>query len=213
MNNTQLIGRLTKDIEIKQVGDNNVGNFTIAVQRPFKNKQTNEYEADFILCQIWGKQAETLAQYTRKGSQIGVTGRIQTRSYENQEGKTVYITEVIVERFHLIERLDDKQQGNNNGGYGQPQQQQGGFQQPQNQGGYGQPQQQQGGFQQPQNQGGYGQPQQQQGGGQPQQQNNFQQGGFQQQGSFQQPQQGGSQQVQDGGYNISDDDLPFAPFY
>lgn len=110
MNNVSMIGRLTKDVEIRQVGQNNVGNFTLAVNRPFKNKQTGEREADFVNCQVWGKQAETLAQYTKKGSQIGVDGRIQTRNYENKQGQRVYVTEVVVERFHFLEPVSQGQQ-------------------------------------------------------------------------------------------------------
>jgi len=136
MNTVQMIGRLTKDVQIRQAGQNNVGNFTLAVNRPFKNKQTGEYEADFIMCQVWGKQAETLAQYTKKGSQIGVEGRIQTRNYENDQGQRVYVTEVVVDRFHFLDPINNNnnqgQQAQGQSGQYQTQQQQG--QAPQNQG-------------------------------------------------------------------------------
>lgn len=134
MNTVQLVGRLTKDVELKYTSSNvAVGNFTLAVNRNFRN-QDGEREADFILCQIWRKSAENLANYARKGSQIGIEGRIQTRNYENQQGQRVYITEVIVEQFHLLEpKQDSAQQQVPTSGYQQPQQQQ--FQQ--------QPQQQQ----------------------------------------------------------------------
>lgn len=111
MNTTQLVGRLTKDIELKytQAGKA-VGSFTLAVNRNFKNAQ-GEREADFITCQIWDKSAENLANFTKKGSQIGIEGRIQTRNYENQQGQRVYVTEVVVNNFHLL----DPKQANTSG--------------------------------------------------------------------------------------------------
>lgn len=113
MNNIQLIGRLTKDVEVKFTQSGTaVGNFTLAVNRSFKNEQ-GEREADFINCVIWRKAAENLAQFTRKGSQIGIDGRIQTRNYENNQGQRVYVTEVVVNNFHLLESKpkDSNQQG------------------------------------------------------------------------------------------------------
>ena len=118
MNTTQLVGRLTKDVDLKHTQSGTaVGSFTLAVNRGFKN-EAGEREADFINCVIWRKPAETLAQYTRKGSQIGIEGRIQTRNYENQQGTRVYVTEVVVNNFHLLEPKPANQQ------QGQPQQQQ-----------------------------------------------------------------------------------------
>lgn len=103
MNTTQLVGRLTKEVELKHsASGTTVGNFTLAVNRSFTNQQ-GEREADFINCVIWRKAAENLAQFTRKGSQIGIEGRIQTRNYENQQGTRVYITEVVVNNFHLLD--------------------------------------------------------------------------------------------------------------
>ena len=103
MNNVVLVGRLTKDIELRTIGQGvSVANFTLAVDRRFKNKQ-GERETDFINCVIWRKSAETLANFTRKGSLIGVTGRIQTRNYENNQGQRVYVTEVVAENFQLLE--------------------------------------------------------------------------------------------------------------
>src|SRR5690625_2878222 len=97
------VGRLTKDIELKYTQNGKVvANFTIAVNRPFKNAQ-GETDADFIMCQSWGKQAENLAQYMGKGSQVGVDGRIQTRSYEGQDGKRVYVTEVVADSVQFLE--------------------------------------------------------------------------------------------------------------
>lgn len=103
MNSVQLIGRLTKDVDLRYTqGGTAVGSFNLAVNRPFTNQQ-GEREADFISCQIWRKAAENLANFTHKGSLIGVEGRIQTRNYENKQGQRVYVTEVIVSNFHLLE--------------------------------------------------------------------------------------------------------------
>lgn len=103
MNNVNLIGRLTKAVELRYT-QNGVayGSFTIAVNRRFKN-QNGEREADFINCVIWKKGAENLANFTQKGSLIGVSGAIQTRNYDNQQGQRVYVTEVLVENFDLLE--------------------------------------------------------------------------------------------------------------
>ena len=109
MNTTQLVGRLTKDVDLKHTQSGTaVGNFTLAVNRSFKN-EAGEREADFIDCVIWRKLAETLAQYTRKGSQVGIEGRIQTRNYENQQGTRVYVTEVVVNNFHLLDPREHNQ--------------------------------------------------------------------------------------------------------
>src|SRR5699024_7125020 len=86
-----------------------VGNFTLAVNRRFKNQQ-GEYEADFIMCQIWGDSADTLARYVHKGQMVAVAGRINTRNYDNQQGQRVYVTEVIVENLTLISGGGKKQE-------------------------------------------------------------------------------------------------------
>lgn len=103
INRTVLTGRLTKDPELRytQSGDA-VGSFTLAVNRQYTNKQ-GEREADFINCVIWRKAAENFANFTHKGSLVGIDGRIQTRSYENQQGNKVYVTEVVIENFSLLE--------------------------------------------------------------------------------------------------------------
>lgn len=112
MNTVQLVGRSTKDVDLKSTQSGKaVGTFTLAVNRNFKNAQ-GEYEADFILCQIWGKSAENLANFTQKGSQIGIEGRIQTRNYENQQGQRVYVTEVVVSNFHLLDPRQNNEQQN-----------------------------------------------------------------------------------------------------
>ena len=86
INRVVLVGRMTKDVDLRytQTGKA-VGNVTLAVSRPFTNEQGNR-DADFIPIVIWGKAAENLANYMKKGNQIGVGGRIQTRTYEDKDG-------------------------------------------------------------------------------------------------------------------------------
>jgi single-strand DNA-binding protein len=103
INNITLVGRLTKDPELRYTANGTgVATFTLAINRNFTN-QAGEREADFVQCVIWRKPAETLANYARKGTLLGVTGRIQTRSYDNQQGQRVYVTEVVAENFQLLE--------------------------------------------------------------------------------------------------------------
>ena len=103
INRAVLVGRLTRDIELKYTTSGTaVGTFNLAVNRQFTNKD-GEREADFINCVIWRKSAENLANFTHKGSLVGIEGRIQTRNYENQQGNRVYVTEVVVESFALLE--------------------------------------------------------------------------------------------------------------
>ena len=110
MNRVVLAGRLTKDPELRYTPNGNaVANFTIAINRPYRNQQ-GEQEADFINCVAWRKQAENLANYMRKGSLVGVDGRIQTRSYENQEGRRVFVTEVLAEHITFLESKNETQQ-------------------------------------------------------------------------------------------------------
>lgn len=103
MNTVQLVGRITRDVELKftSAGTAN-GSFSLAVNRNFTNQQ-GEREADFINCVIWRKAAENLANWTRKGSLIAIDGRLQSRSYENKHGQKVYVTEVVVNNFDLLE--------------------------------------------------------------------------------------------------------------
>ena len=101
--NVVLVGRMTRDAELRYTPSNQaVATFTLAVNRNFKN-QNGEREADFINVVIWRQQAENLANWAKKGALIGVTGRIQTRSYDNQQGQRVYVTEVVAESFQLLE--------------------------------------------------------------------------------------------------------------
>lgn len=182
MNTVQLIGRLTADVDLRYTQNGTaVGNFTLAVNK--RIKQDNGPDADFIRCVIWQKAAEALAQYQKKGSLIAVVGSIETGSYEDKDGKTVYTTEVNVRETEFLTPKSQNNQGGNQGN-------------PYNQGNQG------GGQQNPYNQGNQqGQGNQgNQGGGQmnPYQfQNNQNQGG--------QPQ--GNNQGQP--LDISDKDLPF----
>nr|DAS71697.1 MAG TPA: Single strand binding protein [Caudoviricetes sp.] len=110
LNNVSLVGRLTKDVDLRYTPSNvAVATFTLAVNRTFKN-ENGDREADFINCVMWRQQAEKLANWAKKGALIGVTGRIQTRSYDNQQGQRVYVTEVVAEQFQLLESKG--QQGN-----------------------------------------------------------------------------------------------------
>lgn len=120
MNRVILVGRLTKDPELRYTQSNKaVANFTIAVNRQFTN-ENGEREADFINGVVWGKPAENLSRYMKKGQQIGVDGRIQTRNYQANDGTRRYVTEVVAES---IQFLESKQQNNNQGtNYAQPQQ-------------------------------------------------------------------------------------------
>jgi single-strand DNA-binding protein len=117
INRVVLTGRLTKDIELRYTqGGTAVGSFSLAVNRQFTNN-AGEREADFINAVIWRKAAENLANFTHKGSLIGIEGRLQTRNYENQQGTRVYVTEVVVENFSLLEsRSSADGQGSNNAG-------------------------------------------------------------------------------------------------
>ena len=103
INNSTLVGRLIKDSDLRYTSDGTAtATFSLAVNRPFKSA-SGEREADFINCVIWRKSAENFANLTRKGSLVGITGRIQTRNYENKEGQRVYVTEVVADNFTLLE--------------------------------------------------------------------------------------------------------------
>lgn len=119
INSIVLVGRLTKDPELRYTQSNQaVATFSLAVNRIFKS-QNGEREADFINCVIWKQQAENLANWAKKGALIGITGRIQTRNYENQQGQRVYVTEVVAEQFQLLESRKDREVGQSQG-YSQP---------------------------------------------------------------------------------------------
>lgn len=103
INRVILVGRLTRDPELRYLPNGTpVCTFTLAVNRPFTNQQ-GEREADFIQCVAWRKVAENVANYLRKGSLAGVDGRLQTRSYEGQDGRRVYVTEVVADSVQFLE--------------------------------------------------------------------------------------------------------------
>ncbi|WP_102344830.1 single-stranded DNA-binding protein [Bacillus sp. Marseille-P3661] len=101
-NQVTLIGRITKDPELRYTSEGiAVTNFTLALNRNYKNSN-GEYEADFVNCHIWRKNAESTANYCLKGSLVGITGKLQSRHYENQEGVRVYVTEVLCDDIRFI---------------------------------------------------------------------------------------------------------------
>jgi single-strand DNA-binding protein len=103
LNRVVLVGRITRDPELKYTQSNiAVVSFTLAVNRPYLDAQTGERQADFIQCVVWRKQAENLARYVAKGALLGVDGRIQTRTYESDQG-TRYITEVVCDSVQFLE--------------------------------------------------------------------------------------------------------------
>lgn len=107
INNVTLIGRLTRDAELRYTQTNiATAQFNIACNRNFKNAN-DEYDADFINCVMWREQAERFCNWTRKGMLVGIVGRIQTRSHENQQGQRVYVTEVVAESFQVLEKRDN----------------------------------------------------------------------------------------------------------
>lgn len=109
MNQFNGVGNLVADVELK--GQNsNVANFRVAIQRPFKNKQTNEYETDFLTCKAFGKTAEIIANNFSKGQKIAITGSIQTGSFDGKDGKKVFTTDVVVNQVTFVEK---KTQNNN----------------------------------------------------------------------------------------------------
>jgi single-strand DNA-binding protein len=126
-----LTGRMAQDPRVSQVqghsGPRTIANFSLAVRRNYKN-QAGEYEADFIDCIVSGRQADNVANWTRKGSRVTVVGELKTRNYENNQGQRVYVTEVNVREVEFLDPRDQNQQGQ---GYGQTgwYQQGGGYQQ------------------------------------------------------------------------------------
>ncbi|CAH2713898.1 MULTISPECIES: single-stranded DNA-binding protein [Neobacillus] len=102
INQVTLVGRLTKDPELKVTPEGTpVAHVTLAVNRHFRN-HNGEIDADFVQCTLWRKAAENTCQYCRKGSVVGITGRLQTRNYDNKEGKRVYVTEVVAETVRFL---------------------------------------------------------------------------------------------------------------
>ncbi|MBC1702500.1 single-stranded DNA-binding protein [Listeria welshimeri] len=146
MNRVVLVGRLTKDPELRYTPAGvAVATFTLAVNRTFTNQQ-GEREADFINCVVWRKPAENVANFLKKGSMAGIDGRVQTRNYEGNDGKRVYVTEIVAESVQFLEPRNsnggggNNYQGGNNNNYNNGGSNSG--QAPTNNGGFGQDQQQ-----------------------------------------------------------------------
>lgn len=119
INRVILIGRLTKNPEYRQTPNGvSVATFTLAVNRPFTNSQ-GEREADFINVVVFRRQAENVNNYLSKGSLAGVDGRIQSRSYENQEGRRVFVTEVVADNVQFMDSKGSNQQKNQSQQQGQ----------------------------------------------------------------------------------------------
>ena len=128
MNITTLVGRLTKDPELRYTPSGVATvRFTIAVNRQFKTE--GQPEADFINCVAWRKTAENLANFQKKGNLIGVDGRIQTGSYEGQDGKRVYTTDVLAESIQFFDKREQGQQQQHQDSYQQQTVQQNNYQQ------------------------------------------------------------------------------------
>ena len=114
INQTVLTGRITRDLELRYTGTGTaVLSFSIAVERPFKNAQ-GERETDFIDIVAWRATAENISKYFKKGDGIGIVGRIQTRNYENNEGRKVYVTEVVADNFDFPIQNKNQQQSQSN---------------------------------------------------------------------------------------------------
>ena len=119
INSVVLVGRITRDIDLRKTPNGaSVVQFTLAVNR--KVKQQGQPDADFINCQAWNGTADNMARYLHKGSLIGVEGRIQTRSYDDRDGKKVYVTEVVADSVQFLEPKQPTQQTNNNSCNAQP---------------------------------------------------------------------------------------------
>lgn len=120
INRVVLTGRLTRNLELKTTQNGlSVASFTLAVNKQFTDANGNR-GADFINCVIWRKSAENLCKFTHKGSLIGIDGRLQTRSYDNNNGQKVFVTEVVVDSFSLLEPKSESQtndQSSNNNSY------------------------------------------------------------------------------------------------
>jgi single-strand DNA-binding protein len=119
LNKVALVGRLTKDPEVRYAADNQtpIAKFTIAVDRTFK--RDGQPTADFLPIVVFGKSAENCGKYIKKGRLVAVSGRIQTRSWDNQEGKRQYATEVIADEVDFLDRGSEGKEQGNAGGSGE----------------------------------------------------------------------------------------------
>ncbi len=126
MNSTQLFGRLVKDVDLKFIAGSGmaVADFTLAVDKGLSRDKKAEYEkqgkatSNFIRCKAFGKSAELVAQYTSKGTQLVVEGSINTDSYKNSEGKTVYTTDVLVSKFNFVGTFEKKEKKDDDFSFG-----------------------------------------------------------------------------------------------
>lgn len=110
INKAILVGRLVKDAELRYTSTGvAVANFRVAVNRPFSNNN-GEKEADYINCITWRKQAENLSQFTQKGDMIGIDGRIQSRSYDGNDNKRVFVTEVVADSVQFLQTKGNKKE-------------------------------------------------------------------------------------------------------
>ena len=102
LNQVVLVGRLTKDLEVKELEDGKkVTNMTLAIPRSFKNAE-GEYETDFVDCTLWNNIAENTAEYCKKGDIVGVKGRLQTNNYEKEDGSKVFKLDVVAEKVTFL---------------------------------------------------------------------------------------------------------------
>lgn len=108
INTVTLVGRITKDVDLRATQSGiSVTQFTLAVNRIIKN-ENGEKQADFIQCVAWRHSAEFMKNYVKKGNLLGVTGKIQTRTYEDSDGRTMYVTEVLCDSVQLLEFNQEK---------------------------------------------------------------------------------------------------------
>ena len=107
MNKVCQTGRITRDLELKEFGGTACCKFSIAVDRKFKKE--GQPTCDFLNCIAWGKIAELICQYLKKGSKIGISGRLQSGSYDNADGKKVYTTDIVVEEMDFLDSKKDSQ--------------------------------------------------------------------------------------------------------
>ncbi len=113
MNKIMLVGRLVRDPEVRSMSNgSSAANFTVAVNRNFKNKEGN-YDADFLPCVAFRSQADFISKYFKKGSLIGIEGRVQTRNYDAQDGTKRYVTEVVVENIEFVGGKNDSNSTSN----------------------------------------------------------------------------------------------------
>jgi single-strand DNA-binding protein len=110
INRVVLVGRITRDVEVRKTsGGLSVASFTVACNRRVSGNAQNQQSADFISCVAWRQTADFLGQYARKGALVGVEGRIQTRNYDDRDGKKVYVTEVVCDSVQLLESKSQSQ--------------------------------------------------------------------------------------------------------